>query len=170
MNFHAERVSFSPMCEVVYELPKAGMSYEGFVTILLTAIAVILAVLAIIIAVAAIVGWAGFKDAVKDSVEDLVGPAMDAKLKEYPDASKYIELYQEIQSLYLIHKKLVDKPEPKDLASSSNIAVQEEKAKPAPVEQTAIHLAEAYPGEGKPNADGPTAAVPTEPNPGPSHS
>jgi hypothetical protein len=158
------------MCEVVYEVPKAGMSYEAFVTILLTVVLVILAVLAIIIAVAAIVGWAGFKDAVKDAVEDLVGPAMDAKLKEYPDASKYIELYQEIQSLYLIHKKLVEKPESKTVASASYIAVQEEKAKPAPVEQPAIHLAEIYPGEGQPNADGTTAAGPADPDAGPDHS
>ena len=70
------------MCEIVYEVPKAGLSYEGFVTITLTALAVMLAVLAVGVAFLAIWGYAGFNDAVKKAVGEQVGPAMDFHLQK----------------------------------------------------------------------------------------
>jgi len=162
------------MCEVVYEVPKAGMSYEGFVTILLTVVLVVLAVLTIIVAIVAIVGWAGFKDHVKSTVKELVSPAMEEKLKEYPDAAKYIELLQRIEGhlffLGSVQSQIVSPPASKSVAASSNTAVQEEKAKPVPVPQPVTPI-EQYPGEEQPNAN-PESAPPADdaPNAGPGHS
>ena len=151
------------MCEVVYEIPKAGMSYEGFVTIMLTALAVMLAVLAIIIGILAFLGYAGFKDYIKAAVAEqvplLVKPAMDEHLKQYPDASKFIELYQELHGFYLFQKKLVTKPEPKNVAPASNSKVQEEKAK---VDKDVIPVAD-YPGEEPQNVNPDAESAPDGP-------
>jgi len=143
------------MCEVVYEVPKAGMSYEGFVTILLTALAVMLAVFAIGVAFLAVWGYAGFSDAVKKAVGSQVESAMDLHLRKYPDAAKFIALFEEMENrlvfLDTVQNKIVNRGAPKTVAVASNSAVQEEKAKPVPVPP--IQPIEAYPGGGQANAN-----------------
>jgi len=157
------------MVEVIYYLIFCvygilTMSPEGFITIWLTVVLVVLAVLALMIAILAFLGYAGFKDYLKAAVAEqvplLVKPAMDEHLKQYPDAGKFIELYQELHGFYLFQKKLVTKPEPKDIAPASNSRVQEEKAK---VDKDVIPVAD-YPGEESQNVNPDAESAPDGPN------
>jgi len=143
---------------IVYKM--LTMSYEGFVTIMLTAIAVMLAILAIIIAILAVFGYAGFKDAVRDAVSKSVGPIMAEKLKEYPDAAKFIELYESMETrlafLDSVQNKIVSSPASESSPESSNLGAKETEAKKDKVE-TPI---EPYPGEEPHNVSNTTTAAP----------
>jgi hypothetical protein len=150
------------MVEVLYYLIRMvyailTMSYEGFVTILLTAIAVMLAILALGIGILAIWGYVGLRDSVKEAATKHVTMAMDLKLKEYPPASALVELVTRMEaglgSLEIIQKQIVSKPESKEVAKTSNSAVQEEKAKVG----TDVTPIAKYPGEEQQNANASTA-------------
>jgi len=157
---------------IVYKV--LTMSYESFIIILLTAITVILAALATIIAIVAIVGWAGFKESIKDNVAKHVGPVMEKKLKEYPDAAKFVDMAQRLEShqslLEDIQSRLVNPQESKPIATASNSAVQEGQTTEDEGEASPINI---YPGEEQQNVNtttaAPAASAPAAANAGPDH-
>lgn len=104
------------------------MSYQEFISIMLTALGVMLAILAIGMAILAIWGYLGFKDIVRDAAKEHVSQAMAIKMQEYPGGADVLEsmkqLKQKAEILEGIQNQLVAQPPPKPVATASNSEVQ----------------------------------------------
>lgn len=150
---------FEVLREVVWIAYRtATMSFESAITIILTALAVMLAVLAIGIAVLAIMGYAGFKEMVKDAVGEQVDVAMTAKLQEYPQGAEIRALIDELKAQAALMGKIGISPETDNQTAASN-----RSREPA---------AQMYPGEEPPNVDNATTRGPSGPvhvDPGTGH-
>jgi hypothetical protein len=132
------------------------MSYDVFITILLTAITVVLAALAALVAVVglgvgalALWGYAGLKD----EAEKTVSETMDAKLKEYPSALDMIALHTRMKAtaefIEQVQNQIVIPAESKPIETPSKAGVQEGVAAVASAEVTKPSEATIapYPGE-----------------------
>jgi hypothetical protein len=133
------------------------LSYEVFITILLTAITVVLAALAALLALvgvglglAAFWGYAG----IKDETRKAMSKAMEDMLKQYPSVTEVVEYIQQIKAAanfaQQMQNELVAGAETKNIESSSKPSVQVEVQAPP----TAVEVAppresriEPYPGE-----------------------
>jgi hypothetical protein len=111
------------------------MSYDVFITILLTAITVVLAALAALVAVVglgigalALWGYAGLKD----EAEKTVSLTMDAKLKEYPSAADMIALHTRMKAtaefIEQVQNQMVIPVESKPVETPSKPSVQVDAA------------------------------------------
>ncbi|MCU1249381.1 MAG: hypothetical protein JWQ49_2410 [Edaphobacter sp.] len=94
------------------------MSYEAFVTIVLTALCALLAALAIIIGGAAIWGYRGIVESLTNDVKEKADEALKEKLKEYPAAAEMIEFRNRLQLIELLRASIT--PEPNGLAETPN--------------------------------------------------
>lgn len=110
------------------------ISYEEFISILLTALAVILAALGLGIGALAILGYTQLKRGLHEMAKKHVEEAMEKKLKEYPTPID-MQNYQ---------NQIVAPPAPNQVAVASNVGVQKEGAdEPAPQRTVSAP----YPGE-----------------------
>jgi hypothetical protein len=122
-----------------------AVTYIDFLTVTLTAVCAILAALAIIIAIAAIWGYAGIKKELTEAVAKRAEESLENKLKEYPDAKKFVDLLDSLQSLHENQKRLSDQLVTRSASKSVPRASKgvQEKAK----DQDS--LAKDYPGKGE---------------------
>lgn len=104
------------------------VSYQEFISIILTALAVMLAVLAIGMAVLGVWGYLGFKDIVREAAKAHVSEAMAIKMQEYPGGAEVLESMKQLKEkadiLEGIQNQLIAQPPPKPVASASNNEVQ----------------------------------------------
>ena len=91
------------------------MSYEGFVTIVLTALAVMLAGIGLMIGIMAIWGYAEMRNFLRAAAERHVAKVMEDKLGQYPTPDELVEMYK--------NQLVTNTTNP--VASASNTAVQE---------------------------------------------
>lgn len=105
--------------------------YSDLVMIILTALAVLLTALAIGIGLFAVLGYTSLRDGVKAAVQKQVTAVMDAKMKEYPDSSRMVDLMERVDAIETaiggldqLKNKIVTGPAPKEVASASNPVVQ----------------------------------------------
>jgi hypothetical protein len=113
------------------------ISYESFLTIVLTALCAILAALAILVGVLAFWGYSGIKDALTKEVRESADKALKEKLKEYPAAAEMVALRTRMEQIEGLRSQIT--PEPNDLAEASNTVQDEGQGAPS---QT---LAQDYP-------------------------
>lgn len=102
------------------------MTYEGFITILLTALGVMLALLAIVIGVAAIWGYQGIKERATEDAKK----AAEEKLKEHiksPEIKALIEEHIRLRATEVAKEMVqrrIDAPAPEQPADAQNVAAQ----------------------------------------------
>jgi hypothetical protein len=122
-----------------------AVTYVDFLTVTLTAVCALLAALAIIIAIAAIWGYAGIKKELTEAVAKRAEESLENKLKEYPDAKKFVDLLDSLQSLHENQKRLSDQLVTRSASKSVPRASKgvQEKVK----DQDS--LAKDYPGKGE---------------------
>ena len=114
------------------------ISYQEFISIVLTALAIILTALGIMLAVLGIglavlgfLGYTGLKEYVRAMAEGHVTTAMNKKLSEYPDAAELERKFMEE-----MQKKIVAKPA--NLAETVSEETENEPTAP---------ISEPYPGD-----------------------
>lgn len=129
-----------------------SLSYDAYLSIMLTALGVMVATFAILVGLAAIWGYAGLKDYIREIAIKKVDKAVQDRLKKYPAAAdvlstleqlrKHAEFWDEMRN------QVVTGPEPKSVATASKTVVQEGIAETPleSIEGQATPIAE-YPGE-----------------------
>ncbi len=133
------------------------MSFEGAITIILTALAVMLAVVTLGIAALAIWGYVGLRDSLKETAAKRVDEAMKEALKKYPDAADMLKTMQRLRDqadfLDQVRNQVVTAPEPKVVETASKHGVQGGIVETPleSVDQQATPIAK-YPGEGSKDA------------------
>jgi|ERR1039458_3049100 hypothetical protein len=128
------------------------LSYDSYLSIMLTALGVMVATFAILVGLAAIWGYAGLKDYVREIAITKVDVAVQEALKKYPNSADMFStlkrLREHAEFLDEIRNKVVTAPEPKTVANASKSIVQEEVAETPleSIEKQATPIAK-YPGE-----------------------
>lgn len=140
------------------------ISFDSYLSIMLTALGVMVATFAILVGLAAIWGYAGLKDYVREMAIKKVDEAMDAHLKKYPDATKMIatleRLREQADFIDRIRNQVVITPEPKSVANASKPVIQVDQspvpadiAPATPLESTQEQVTPIEPWPGEEEAD-----------------
>ena len=127
------------MCDMSYLLQESAptsthMTYESFLTIVLTALCVILAALALGIGALAIWGYNGIREAVTKEATSKAEAALAAKMQEYPDARQMISVFQRLQEQVGFMESIRDQMTtngPNTVAQASNLGQDENRQRSA---------------------------------------
>ncbi len=127
------------MCDVHYLLQEVApisthMSYESFLTIVLTSLCVILAALALGIGALAVWGYNGIQEAVTKRATNNAEAALAAKMQEYPDAKEIITVFRKFQEHVQFMESIREQMATggsNNVAEASNLVQDESAGRPA---------------------------------------
>lgn len=105
-----------------------NLSYDVYVSIMLTALGVMIGTFAVVLALAAIWGYAGLKDSLREMAVKQVDAAMQDALKKYPPAADMFKALNEMRERKELYDRLrnqaVTAIEPKSVETASKPVIK----------------------------------------------